>query len=246
MSMYTTKVLDILRNYALSDTNQTFDKLIDATYQDYFNFDFPWYADDANSKVEFEKLFLLHFLMYEIGQETIELHRSRVAQRLRLIMPEMTAVYDAMNFSGSWSENVNMTYEGVGDELRDGNKKTTSNSSINGTSKDTSQGSTTVDSQSIDSDNPQINFSGTDYASNMSRGETKQNVNNTSNGTTSSTESRNDNEEKTDNVKRTEKRSEKGNNGMSKGDIIKQIKESYYNLNLEIIKRCEDLFMLVY
>lgn len=246
MSLYTTKYLDILRNYALPETNQTFDDLINSTYDKFFNFNFPWYAPDDAGKEDFEKLFLLHYIMYEIGQETIELHRAMLASRLREIMPEMSAVYDAMNIDGSWSENVNMTYEGIGDETQNGSSKKTGNSTVSGTSKDDSQSSTDVNRQNIESDNPQINFSGTDYASGMSRGNTKQNINNTSNSTTSLTESRDENNDHSNKVQKNEIRTEKGNNGMSKGDIIKQIKESYYNLNLEIIKRCEDLFMLVY
>ena len=270
MSMYTTKVLDILRNYALPDTNQTFDELIDATYQDYFNFHFPWYADDANSKVEFEKLFLLHFLMYEIGQETIELHRSRVAQRLRLIMPEIQQIWDSLNVDMSWLQNVDMQYSGSENETSSGSHSDESSStdtsktngsresSINGTSNDTSEGTTNVNTQSIDSDNPQINFSGTDYASSMSRGEPNHTVNSESNGTTSSEENTTTEETvtksndssssgKTSGSRdKTDARTEKGNRGMSRGDIVKQMRDAVYNVNQEIINRCEDLFMLIY
>ena len=270
MSMYTTKILDILRNYALPETNQTFDELIDATYQEYFNFDFPWYTDDGNSKVEFEKLFLLHFLMCEIGQETIELHRSRVCQRLRLIMPEIQQIWDSLNIDMSWLQNVDMQYSGSENETSSetrsnqssytdtSNTNGTRESIINGTNTDTSQGTTDVNTQSIESDNPQVNFSGTDYASSMSRGETKQTVNSESNGNTSSQENtitqetgtktnESSSSGKSDGTRdKTDARTEKGNRGMSRGDIIKQMRDAIYNVNQEIINRCEDLFMLIY
>ena len=246
MSIYTTKVLDILRNYALPEVNQTFDELIDATYQDYFNFEFPWYADDDISKVEFEKLFLLHFLMYEIGQETIELHRSRVAQRLRLIMPEMRQVWDSLNIDMPWVQNVDMSYTGEGNENQHGNTERSIDSTIDGTTHDTGTSSSNVNSQTIDSDNPQVNFSGTDYASQMSRGQTEQSVNSENDGTTKTTETRSEGEESTRASQRSETRTEKGNRGMSRGDIVKQMRDAVYNVNQEIIKRCEDLFLLVY
>lgn len=246
MSMYTTKVLDILRNYALPEVNQTFDELIDATYQDYFNFDFPWYADDKDSKIEFEKLYLLHFLMYEIGQETIELHRSRVAHRLRLIMPEMQQMWDSLNVDMPWLQNVDMSYTGEGNENQHGNTERSIDSTIDGTSHDTGTSSSTANSQTIDSDNPQINFSGADYASQMSRGQTEQSVKSESNGTTNTKETRSEGEEKTSGSQKSETRTEKGNRGMSRGDIVKQMRDAVYNVNQEIINRCESLFMLIY
>lgn len=246
MSMYTTKVLDILRNYALPETNQTFDELINTTYQDYFNFDFPWYADDSESKTEFEKLFLLHFLMCEIGQETIELHRAMLAQRLRLIMPEIQQLWDSLNVDMSWTGNVDMTYTGQGNESVTGNKESTVEGTISGTSHDEGSSSTSVDSQSIDSDNPQVNFSGTDYASAMNRGQTKQSLNTENDGTTSSTENRTEGVEESRTTHKNETRSETGNRGMSRGEVVRQMRETVYNVNMDIINRCRDLFLLIY
>lgn len=246
MSMYTTKVLDILRNYALSETNQTFDELINATYQDYFNFDFPWYTDDNTTKTEFEKLFLLHFLMCEIGQETIELHRAMLAQRLRLIMPEIQQLWDSLNIDMSWTGNVDMSYTGQGNESVTGNKESTVEGTISGTSHDEGSSSTNVDSQSIDSDNPQVNFSGTDYASAMNRGQTEQSLNTENDGTTSTTENRSEGVKETRTAQKNDTRSETGNRGLSRGDVVRQMREAVYNVNMDIINRCEDLFMLIY
>lgn len=246
MSMYTTKVLDILRNYALPETNQTFDELINATYQDYFNFDFPWYADDTESKTDFEKLFLLHFLMCEIGQETIELHRAMLSQRLRLIMPEIQQMWDSLNVDMTWTGNVDMTYAGQGNESITGDKESTVEGTISGTSHDEASSSTNVDSQSIESDNPQVNFSGTDYASGMNRGQTKQSLNTENDGTTSSTENRSEGVKESRTTHKNDTRTEKGNRGMSRGDVVRQMRESVYNVNMDIINRCEDLFMLIY
>ena len=310
MSLYTTKYLDILRNYALPETNQTFDELIDATYQDFWNFDFPWYAPDGAGKADFEKLYLLHYLMYEIGQETIELHRAMLAGRLREIMPYYSGIYESLNLDMPWIGNVNMKYTDSEDEVKEdtteGTENTTENennnvsrkseisntvsgssqktgndsknSEINGNSSNTVTTNASTDTQSIDSDNPQVNFSGTDYASSMSRGNTNQDSTTTGSDTTTNTETTtntnnentttettsNNKEDTTDateknrtnattinetkNMNRNKKgeRIEEGYRDITRGKIVEEIRKSIYNINLEIINECSDLFMLIY
>lgn len=246
MSLYTTKYLDILRNYALPETNQTFDELIDVTYQDFWNFDFPWYASNDNGKIDFQKLFLLHYLMYEIGQETIELHRAMLASRLREIMPEMDQIYQSLVIELPWDKNVDMNYTTVGTSSETGNLERNIQGSITGESHDESSGSTNVDTQSITSDNPQVTFAENDYASGMDRGQSKKVVQNESTGSVSNTENRTEGEETSRNTGTQETRSESGYRGVTKGDIVKQMRECIYNINREIINRCEDLFMLVW
>lgn len=254
MSLYTTKYLDILRNYALPEKNQTFDALIDSTYDKFFNFDFPWYAPSDVGKNEFKKLFLLHYLMYEIGQETIELHRAMLASRLREIMPYYAGVYESLNIDMDWIRNVDMSY--TEDATTDESTKDTRtvDASLSGTTSDTttgnSSGTSNNQNQNIDSDNPQVNFSGTDYASSMSRGETKQTVSNesstTATGKTSNTEDRKEEGTGTKNAKLDSDRTEKGYRGVNRWEVVKGIRDSIYNINMEIIDRCSDLFMLIY
>lgn len=246
MSIYTTKYLTILRNYALPETNQTFDELINSTYDKFFNFDFPWYAPNDAGKEDFEKLFLLHYLMYEIGQETIELHRSMLASRLREIMPYYSDVYESLNIDMPWYGNIDVEYT----EENTGNKQGTTDlnvdASINGSSSDESSTNTNQQTQSIDSDNPQINFSGTDYASQMNRGESTRTNSVNSSGTTSNTEERTEKTNTNEDTASKSNRTEKGYRGITRGQIVKEMRESIYNINQEIINRCEDLFMLVW
>lgn len=246
MSLYTTKYLDILRNYALPETNQSFDDLINSNYDKFFNFDFPWYAPDDAGKEDFEKLFLLHYLMYEIGQETIELHRAMLASRLREIMPYYSSIYESLNIDMPWHGNIDVEYT----EENAGNKQGTTDlnvdASINGSSSDESSSDTNQQTQSIDSDNPQINFSGTDYASQMNRGESTQNRRINSSGTTSNTEERTEKTNTNEDTTSKSNRTEKGYRGITRGQIVKEMRKSIYNINMEIIDRCKDLFMLVY
>lgn len=226
MSIYTTKYLDILRNYALPERNQSFDELIETTYNKFFNFDFPWYAKDGTGKDDFKKLFLGHYMMHEIGQESLELHRMYLANRLRLLMPEFEIIYESLTLDMPWDSNIDITYTTKADNSRQ----------LDGNNKGTNTTTTKSETQSIDSDNPQVNFSGTDYASAMNRGQADQTSTNESSGTTTNTE----------NQKVDETRTETGVRGLSRGEIAKQIRESVYNINMELIKRCSDLFMLMY
>ena len=232
MSLWTMQVMEILKNYALPQTNLPFDSLIDATYQDYFNFDFPWYTDNDNgtSKIEFQKLFLLRHMMDYIGQETIEQHRMFLAERLREVMPMYTQLFESMNLDMDWIKDVDMTYTGN----ESGTRNTTGNSS-----RETEvTNNNTTNTQAINSDNPQITIQTEDYASEMSRGQS------TSQGTGSETSS--DTSAVNENTSRDESRSESGYRGRRKGDVIKEYRESILNLNQMLLEECKDLFLGVW
>lgn len=216
--------MEILKNYALPQTNLPFDSLIDATYQDYFNFDFPWYTDSDNghSKIDFQKLFLLRHMTDYIGQETIEQHRMFLAERLREVMPMYIQLFESMNLDIDWVKDIDMTYTGNESGTRNSSRETevTNNSTTN--------------TQAINSDNPQITIQTEDYASEMTRGQS------TSQGTGSETSAVNEN------TSRDESRSESGYRGRKKGDVIREYRESILNLNHMLLEECKDLFLGVW
>lgn len=230
MSKYTTKYLDILQNYALPQTNLDFDTLVNGTYQDFWNFDFPWYASDGTGKDEFKKLFLLHYITREIGQETIYLHRAFLASRLREIMPYYQGVYETLTLEFPWDGNVDVQYTGTESRNEDSTTSTTEHSEGSSNSQ--------TDTQSIDSENPQVTIQTNDYASSMNRGESTGSQNIENDATRSQTY------EGSSNVGN--QRTEKGYRGLTRGEIVKDMRDAIYNINLEIIDRCEDLFLGVW
>lgn len=230
MSLWTVQVMEILKNYAFPQKNLPFDSLIDATYQDYFNFEFPWYSDDEQSKIDFQKLFLLRHMMDYIGQETIEQHRMFLAERLREIMPTYQQLYETTVLDMEWGKNIDVKYTGEETGTRVTNGESSRNSEVTN--------SNTINSQSIESDNPQITIQTEDYASTMSRGESAQN------GSTNETSS--DSSNITENTGRNDTRSEKGNRGLSRGVVVKEMREAIVNINKMIIDECKDLFLGVW
>lgn len=115
MASYTVTVNDILRGYSdLNNFNENnnrnrsqkyhtnnnnffnFDepwKLVDKTYQQFFNFDFYFNVfpndNEANkaAKIQFEKRFMLHFYLYEIGYETPGAFKLALQNWLNEYMP---------------------------------------------------------------------------------------------------------------------------------------------------------------
>ena len=230
MSLWTIQVMEILKNYALPQTNLPFYSLIEATYQDYFNFEFPWYSDDEQSKIDFQKLFLLRHMMDYIGQETIEQHRMFLAERLREIMPTYQQLYETTVLDMEWGKNIDVEYTG----------EETGTHVTNGESSRESEvtNSNTINNQSIESDNPQITIQTEDYASTMSRGESTQSG--------SSNETSNDSSNITVNTGRSDTRNEKGNRGLSRGNVVKEMREAIVNINQMILDECKDLFLGVW
>ena len=220
MSLWTLQIYDVLKNYALPETNLSFDELIENTYTDFFNFDFPWYSEDETSKNDFKKLFLLHNIMNYIGQETLELFRASLACRLREIMPYYSELYTT--FEMEWLKNIDVTYEGSEDHTKN----------IDGTSKASSN--TNTNYQAINSDNPQVTVATNDYASDMQRSEGV--------GKSSGEEVTTSNE----NYSGNDTRKEHGYRNMSRGELVKQMRETIVNINLEIINKCSDLFLGVW
>lgn len=277
MSIYTTSINEVLNNYLSPITDMDLNELIDKTYNKYFTFNFPWYSDE-NSKIYFEKMFLRHYMTYEIGQETLGKHKLMLQSRLFKIMPEYENAFKAMNLDMLWGNNVDMDYNETeqvnGEFTESGNSSNThsitTSQSENAESNDKSNGSTagkttsntSQNTQSINSDNPQINFSGTDYASSMERGEVIGESSTDSSDTTtvtteraseksSSSEQNYDASETTkkdgiNEQNKTNHRTESGNNGLTRGEVYKEMLNSFININSEIIDRCSDLFLMVY
>ena len=222
MAIWTMSIHEILENYALPNTNLSPDDLIDQTYMFIFDFAFPWYSSNETGKIDFQKLFLLDNLMNEIGFETLQMFKAALEAKLKRVMPYYQQVWESTQLSLSWDENVNMSYSDSGNETRNASRN--SNGSV----------SNTVNTESIDSDNPQVTVQTNDYASGMNRGQ--------SIGIGTSNDRVTDNES----TKRNSVRKEWGAHGMNKGEIVKAMRDVAISINKEIIDECKDLFMGVW
>lgn len=208
----------------------------------FFDFSFPWYASDNTGLAKFKELFLRKYYMYQIGQETPALFKFNLHSRLNQYMPYWTEIYKTTVMKYDPLINRKTT--------RTDNSNTSQNSNLNGDTtinfdtKRTGTNSNNQDTQSINSDNPQVTVSSKDYASTMERGKYA-NTGNTS-------------ETGTDTTKNTVKNTgtntskydgsiiEEGFVGADMSDNILKYRKAITNINSDICDEMRGLFLMVY
>ena len=194
---------------------------------DIFDFDYPFYNEERRS--QFEQHFIEHFYFDEIGQETVARFKQRLKIKLNLIMPYWNKIFLADELEQRILDNysVTETYESNIENLSNAeneNNINTSNESVN---------------KNLESDTPvtKTDFEQVDYFSNI--------VKDIGSGTSNTTASNiiNANNNRTENWTR---RME-GNIGVqTDADAIIKYWQSLRQIELEIFKQCDDLFMGVY
>lgn len=233
LSKYTTTIKDICESFIPSQELWSIDlsvqKIIDKSQNKFFNFEFPFYSDDAKDLYTFKTYFLLRYWNNYIGFETLGMWKTAFMAKMYELMPYYTKLYNAIQNDNPFT-NVNITIT----EAEKGNEKTKTNSTDNGNSEVKNN----QNYQNIDSDNPQVTVATQDYASAMSRGET---VNNT---TTTANNSHAENNNK--DSKRDRETKEIGLRGKSTSEAIEEYRNQIQNINRELIEACRDLFMKVW
>ena len=223
MTKYTVRVCDILRSFSSPQTNVRFDKIIEQGAEKFFDFDFPWYAEDGNGLNDFKILFLETYYTQQIGFETYELFQLNLSKVLKSIMHVYKEKYKVVSKNVDYLSTHNLIESSA--EQYTGTQTSTNT--------DTSVSKTKTDTQNIISDNPNITIQTQDYASSMSRGESVSDDNTTSNGKTM-----NDNESTNNVLGET-----KGYAGVTPSKIISEFKENVININKELVDECSHLFM---
>lgn len=223
MIKYTVRVCDILKSFSYPATNVGFDVIIKNGKENFFDFEFPWYSEEDIGLDEFKTLFLETYYMNQIGFETYELFQLNLSKTLKSVMAVYTEKYKIVSKNIDYLSTHNMVEKEV---TQDNSVSTTT---TNGAT--ISRGKT--DTQDINSDNPNITIQTQDYASTMSRGESESSNNVTVNDKTVS-----DNVDSGDRVKTTI-----GYAGVSPVKLVAEFKENIININTELVKECEKLFI---
>lgn len=151
MSKYTTTIQEVIQNIYLAQktrypANNTplFPIMIEELTKDeiyeigktLFPADYPFYSEDEDEKVEFEKSFIRHFYFYEIGQETVGQFKWYLEDFLYTRMPYYKQLY-ASQLTSLDEALKNM------DIQRTETISGTAHSQSNGTSSSTSTGNST-------------------------------------------------------------------------------------------------------
>ncbi len=209
MAQYTTSIAEYTTNFGILNPELTLEQQMQQAINFIFDFEFQWVNSDPKSLSDFQELFILHFWEQEIGFETIGLFRLKLRETFLRLFPKWKSYYDAMEqiltlsqnnplfnilvttssnkeieenksdqntFDSMMSYTGNVQHKQNNKQILGGNDKTT----LQHGRTDTLTLGATTENQQINSNNPQTNFAGTDYAASMTRGQSKEGGSNTS------------------------------------------------------------------
>lgn len=217
-----------------------------------FNFDYPFYIDDAEQRKTFERKFIEHYYFDEIGAETFSRWEHQLKSRLTMKMPYWSQLYEtelrAKEIDFMLNKDLVETFvrevEGTDKSKRVGASDQTNNS----TSKGDSTGSSNSNSKQSNIENGLGSVSLTDgYLTGVDGAEQSSKA--TQKVDTNSTTTSNINEDNTTSHNQQEKTefTSKGNIGVtSSSELLEKWRKVLINIDEMIIEDCKDLFMGVY
>ena len=224
MSEYTTSLRWWCTSINNNDTSLSIKDNITNALPTIFNFDFPIFNENYRETLEFK--IIHHFYFREIGFETPALFRDFLYRRLNEIMPYYNQRYNSELLTYDPFETTKITTTG--------NNSGTNNQSTSSNGSSSSNGG----NSSAYSDTPQNGLSGVEdlnYLTNYTKDSNNASGTSTSSGTSTGNATGQFTETKT------------GKDGTeSFMSLLKQYRESFLNIDMEVIKDLEDLFMQIY
>lgn len=202
------------------------------------------YRDELNQKI------INHYYFREIGFETVGLFRFYLKQTLNEIMPYYNQLYESALLEIDPLNTINftetLTRTKIGNNTKNFNEDTTVNS--NGDSNSNSTKNTNF--KDVESDTPQGmlsigNIEGELYASYARISKNEDTTNSTAHQETTDTQKRKNDEKinREDNENYT--RTEKGNRE-SQSELLMKYRQTFLNIDMQVINELNDLFMGLY
>lgn len=199
--------------------NMSVNQKIDIALPTIFDFTFPFYNQDG--LIEWEKRFIKHFYMREIGFETIGLWKMKLEDKLNIIMPMYNKLY--------------LEAKKVNDLTNTFNMKETYNRTNNGNSNSNSNSETMGDNKTLFSDTPQsmVDLNSNNYVTEITQGTVGDTTNTNQNQTVTNNEDY--------------ENSKIGNSsGKTQAELLKIVTESIVHIDNLVYNECEELFMVLY
>lgn len=251
---------------------QTPDQMVELGRKEIFDFQYPFYSESESDRESFERTFILRFFSRQVALETEAAFKLRLLARLTEYMPEFEQLFRSITMD--YDPLVNRRWTRVSDASRSssgqktGNRNTdqntqsnsSGNSSSHGSSESSSSGTShrSTDNQDINSKNPQINFSGKDFAAEMTRGKTETDgttgentegssdasQNYTDTGTVKNTGKENTEENHSESGSENGQEHMEGFEGSSQAEMIMKYRETIININSMLCDRLEVLFSI--
>ena len=219
-----------------------------------FTFDYPFYNDNMEDKKEFEELFLKYYYFREIGFETPNRFKMKLESKLKLIMPyyrqlaltewdkvkSIEQMMTSKNLKETTTHEQSIKGNSTVDNHSTGSVNQSSEGTINGTSNDlTKQSSLSDGVSSVSLEHGYLTGTA------QSNGESQQTSTTAGTQSQTSTDQSNANNEQT--LSETTTFHSTGDIGIqTPAYAITEWRKVIININEQIIKECEDLFMKIY
>lgn len=205
---------------------------------------------DENYRQKLNQKIINHYYFREIGFETVGLFRFYLKQTMNEIMPYYNQLYESALLEIDPLNTINftetLTRTKIGNDTKNFNEDTTVNS--NGDSNSNSTKNTNF--KDVESDTPQGmlsigNIDGELYASYARISKNEDTTNSTAHQETTDTQKRKNDEKinREDNENYT--RTEKGNRE-SQSELLMKYRETFLNIDMQVINELNDLFMGLY
>lgn len=205
---------------------------------------------DENYRQKLNQKIINHYYFREIGFETVGLFRFYLKQTMNEIMPYYNQLYESALLEIDPLNTINftetLTRTKTGNDTKNFNEDTTVNS--NGESNSNSTKNTSF--KDVESDTPQGmlsigNIEGELYASYARISKNEDTTNSTAHQETTDTQKRKNDEKinREDNENYT--RTEKGNRE-SQSELLMKYRETFLNIDMQVINELNDLFMGLY
>ena len=205
---------------------------------------------DENYRQKLNQKIINHYYFREIGFETVGLFRFYLKQTMNEIMPYYNQLYESALLEIDPLNTINftetLTRTKIGNDTKNFNEDTTVNS--NGDSNSNSTKNTNF--KDVESDTPQGmlsigNIEGELYASYARISKNEDTTNSTAHQETTDTQKRKNDEKinREDNENYT--RTEKGNRE-SQSELLMKYRETFLNIDIQVINELNDLFMGLY
>lgn len=205
---------------------------------------------DENYREELNQKIINHYYFREIGFETVGLFRFYLKQTMNEIMPYYNQLYESALLEIDPLNTINFTETltriKIGNDTKNFNEDTTVNS--NGDSSSNSTKSTNF--KDVESDTPQGmlsigNIEGELYASYARISKNEDTTNSTAHQETTDTQKRKNDEkinrEDNENYTRTE-----NGNRESQSELLMKYRQTFLNIDMQVINELNDLFMGLY
>lgn len=205
---------------------------------------------DENYRQKLNQKIINHYYFREIGFETVGLFRFYLKQTMNEIMPYYNQLYESALLEIDPFNTINftetLTRTKIGNDTKNFNEDTTVNSNGNSNSNSTKN----TNFKDVESDTPQGmlsigNIEGELYASYARISKNEDTTNSTAHQETTDTQKRKNDEKinREDNENYT--RTEKGNRE-SQSELLIKYRETFLNIDMQVINELNDLFMGLY